>query len=211
MSDKTVSKPYQILASACEYTHEEKRSLFSAILRPVSSRGQAMAELEEIRKSWPGASHYCWAYILGDTEQPQAQAFSDNGEPAGTAGKPILNVLGHRQAGNCLAVVVRVFGGVKLGAGGLVRAYSAAVSQALDSACWQMVTPTAEVLIHTSFAQEERIRHLLSLSGLEPSASDYSDQVSLSVAVPEGELAELRERISEATSGQAQLQLLPEQ
>lgn len=208
MRNKTVTKPFQVLAAPCEFTHEEKRSLFTAVLTPVSSRGQAMVELEEIRNSRPGASHYCWAYILGDAEQPHSQAFNDDGEPGGTAGKPILNVLVHRQAGNCLAVVVRVFGGVKLGAGGLVRAYGAAVSQALDAARWQMVTPAIEVLIHTTFAQEERIRHLLSLSGLEPSGSDYSEHVSLSVTIPESELERVWEQVSAATSGQAQLQIL---
>lgn len=210
MSDKPAPTPYQVLAAPCEFTHEEKRSLFTAILVPVVSRAQAMAALEEIRLSRPGASHYCWAYILGDAEQPQAQAFNDDGEPAGTAGKPILNVLGHRQAGNCLAVVVRVFGGIKLGAGGLVRAYSAAASQALDLAHWQTITPTVEALIYISFALEERIRHLLSQSGLEPSATDYSEQVALKVLIPESELERLWEQISAATSGRAQLKILTE-
>lgn len=210
MSDKTAFKSYQVLAMPCEFTHEEKRSLFTAVLTPAASRDQAMAVLEDIRESRPGASHYCWAYILGDTEQPLGQAFNDDGEPAGTAGKPILNVLGHRRAGNCLAVVVRVFGGVKLGAGGLVRAYGAAVSQALDIAQWQTITPAVEAQIGTSFALEERVRHLLSQSGLEPSATDYSEQVSLLVSIPENDLERLWGQITEATSGQAKLKILSE-
>jgi uncharacterized YigZ family protein len=207
MLDKAASNSYQVLAGPCEYTHEEKRSLFTAVLLPVTSRGQAMEALEELRQSRPGASHYCWAYVLGDAHQPESQAFNDDGEPGGPAGKPILNVLSHRQAGNCLAVVVRVFGGVKLGAGGLVRAYSAAVSHAAERAVWQTLIPTAPALIEADFAWEERIRHCLAQKGFDVERVSYGQGVLLNISVSPAEFTPLADELRQITSGQARITL----
>jgi len=212
MSDKAptntppLQAPYPALARASEAVFEEKRSTFTAILIPVSDRDQAMTALEQIRTERPGASHYCWAYILGPAHQPRSQAFNDDGEPSGTAGKPILHVLTQRDAGDCLAVVVRTFGGVKLGAGGLVRAYGASVSQALDRAQWRQVTPTRPVTIGVDFAHEERVRHSLEQHGIGVVSADYSQQVQLAVQVPESVQPSLRAEIQQLTSGQFQWQ-----
>src|SRR6187431_3116495 len=130
----SIMSTYTILAAAIESTTEEKNSDFLTFLHPVTSRDEAMVHIELYRKKYPDANHVCWAYVIGNTRQPQTQAFSDDGEPSGTAGKPMLHVLTERDVGNSLAVVVRYFGGVKLGAGGLVRAYSAAVSEAVNHA-----------------------------------------------------------------------------
>ncbi|MDQ2077719.1 YigZ family protein [Marinimicrobium sp. ABcell2] len=202
-----ICKPYQVLANSCEYRYEEKRSIFTALLIPVVNREQALAAVADTRRAHPGASHYCWAYILGDSEQPQAQAFSDDGEPAGTAGKPILNVLGHRRAGDCLAVVVRIFGGVKLGSGGLVRAYSQSVSQALDEAQWRLITPASTVSIQVDFAQEERVRHCLTQAGLQVEHADYQQSVRLRVSVPQNQLQGLENSVREVTGGQASMSI----
>jgi len=193
---------YPALASVSEAVLEEKRSTFTAILIPVSDRDQAMAALEQTRLESPGASHYCWAYILGSAKQPRSQAFNDDGEPSGTAGKPMLHVLTQRDAGDCLAIVVRTFGGVKLGAGGLVRAYSASVSQALDLAQWQQVTPTTTVSIGIDFPHEERIRHCLTQRNLVVSSADYSQSVELSIEVPLDQLNTLKAEVQQLTSGQ---------
>src|SRR5690625_3576287 len=117
----TPTTPYRAIARSYQYTLEEKRSLFHTYLFPVQTREQALAHVEQLRIEQPGATHYCWAYLLGPADQPRSQAFNDDGEPSGTAGKPMLHVLTQRGAGDCLAVVVRIFGGIKLGAGGLVR------------------------------------------------------------------------------------------
>ncbi|WP_111641122.1 IMPACT family protein [Marinimicrobium alkaliphilum] len=201
----TASTAYPVLASPCEWTHEEKRSQFIALLEPVTTREQAMAALERIRTERPGASHYCWAYILGPARQPLSQAFSDDGEPGGTAGKPMLNVLAHRDAGDTLAVVVRIFGGVKLGAGGLVRAYGAAVSGALDLAQWRTVTPSTAVTIHIDFAQEAALRHALEQRNLMVESAAYSQRVSLDVAVPMNDIEQLRDIVQTLTAGQGEL------
>lgn len=199
------SKSYQALAAPVEFVHEEKRSTFTAMLYPVESRAQAMAYLEQVKEAHPGASHYCWAYIIGSAEQPVSVAFSDDGEPSGTAGKPMLNVLTHRQAGNCFAVIVRVFGGVKLGAGGLVRAYGAAVSQALDSAQWELVTELIAFRVEVSFALEERVRHRLQQANITVDAAEYGEQVTLFAKAAASILEQLEQDIPQLSSGSAKV------
>ncbi|WP_041521645.1 IMPACT family protein [Gilvimarinus agarilyticus] len=200
-----MSQSYQVLAEPCEYLYEEKRSTFTAVLQPAQEREAALAQLEAIRRERPGASHYCWAYILGSASQPLSMAFSDDGEPGGTAGKPMLSVLEHRLAGDCMAVVVRTFGGTKLGAGGLVRAYGAAVSGALDLAQWRQITPTVPVAIAVGFALEERVRHSLMLRDIAISSVSYSSEVTLVVDVPEQALDTLSSELAELSSGAARV------
>lgn len=198
---------YRAIVYPVQHLFEEKRSTFTAFLYPVISREEAMALLRDVRLAHPGAGHYCWAYIIGDVDQPDAAAFNDDGEPSGTAGKPMLNVLTHRDAGNCLAVVARVFGGIKLGAGGLVRAYSSAVSEALDYADWQDVVAAVEVLIEIPFAEEQRVRHLLASFSLVPAEVNYSSHVSLVVKVPEHQYRDLSEQITAHTAGSAVIKI----
>lgn len=201
MSQSSATPPYQALAKPCRWTLEEKRSLFHTYLFPVQTRSQALQHVEQLRIEQPGASHYCWAYLLGPADQPRGQALNDDGEPAGTAGKPMLHVLTQRGAGDCLAVVVRIFGGIKLGAGGLVRAYGSAVSQALDRAEWHDVTPVTEVTISVAFADEERVRHCVEQLEAAILTVRYEQEVHLDIAVPIGALSDLRERVQHLTSG----------
>jgi|SRR5690554_614078 len=203
-----MSRPYQVLAETCEFMFEEKRSTFTAVLSPAADRETALAQLDALRRERPGASHYCWAYILGAAQQPVSMAFSDDGEPGGTAGKPMLSVLEHRDAGNCMAVVVRTFGGTKLGAGGLVRAYGAAVSGALNLARWSLVTPSIDVSITVSFAFEERVRHCLQLRQIKLTSVDYSSQVCLLACVPEAMVEELTAELGELTSGAVKVSMI---
>ncbi len=194
--------PYRVLADPCQHTLEEKRSLFHTYLFPVQEREQALIHIDQLRREQPGASHYCWAYILGPADQPRSQAFSDDGEPSGTAGKPMLHVLTQRGTGDCLAVIVRIFGGVKLGAGGLVRAYGGAVSRTLDDATWKEITPTTDVLISIDFALEERVRHCAQQRNLTIRDVEYQQQVRLTLGVPQAELNALHDEVQQLTSGQ---------
>lgn len=193
---------YPVLAQPCQGEYLEKRSRFLALLHPVNQREQALQLIESLRQQYPGAAHYCWAYLLGSARQPLSQAFNDDGEPSGTAGKPILHVLTQRDAGDCLAVVVRHFGGIKLGAGGLVRAYGAAVSEALNQAQWRQVTPKVQRRVEVDFALEERVRHCLEQyqAGLDSVA--YSQYVTLTLTLPKNEEASLHTSLQEATNGQ---------
>lgn len=113
---------------------EIKHSRFLAVLRRVDSDTAALAFVEEQRRLYPDARHHCWAFVVGDEPAHRAERSSDDGEPGGTAGVPMLQVLHHRDLVNVAVVVTRWFGGIKLGAGGLVRAYSGAVAVAVDAA-----------------------------------------------------------------------------
>lgn len=176
--------PHTVLSAPVEHSLTEKNSEFLTFLQPIKDREQAMQWVQHYREHYKDASHVCWAYIIGNTRQPQTQAFSDDGEPNGTAGKPMLHVLTERELGNSLAVVVRYFGGVKLGAGGLVRAYSAAVSQATQLATLAAISPQVQLNIRTDFAFEARVRQLLAQYGGELLSTEYQQSVLLSLLLP---------------------------
>ena len=123
---------YKIPAN--QYRHEEiiKRSRFITTLAHASSANEANTFVASIKKEFPDASHNCWAYVAGAPGDTARIGMSDDGEPHGTAGKPMLNVLLHSDIGEIVAVVTRYFGGTKLGSGGLVKAYSGSVKNSLE-------------------------------------------------------------------------------
>ena len=112
---------YTVPAREARFAQEIKRSHFIGVATQVSSSGDAADALDTVKKEFPDATHHCWAYVLGNPKTSWQTRMDDDGEPTGTAGKPILNVLQHKNVGDILLVVVRYFGGTKLGAGGLVR------------------------------------------------------------------------------------------
>lgn len=197
---------YTVLAAAIESTTEEKNSDFLTFLHPVSSREEAMAFIEQYRKKYPDANHVCWAYVIGNTRQPLTQAFSDDGEPSGTAGKPMLHVLTERDAGNSLAVVVRYFGGVKLGAGGLVRAYSAAVSNAVNCADLIVVVPNEQLQITIDFSRETKVRHIVNQYQGQILNVDYAMHVVLDISLPAKEANLFVQQVINETAGDAIIQ-----
>ncbi len=194
---------YTILADAVESATEEKNSEFLTFLHPVESRDEAMVLVDGYRKQYPDANHVCWAYVIGNTRQPQTQAFSDDGEPSGTAGKPMLHVLTEREAGNSLAVVVRYFGGVKLGAGGLVRAYSSAVSAAMNCASLIQVSPKVELSVQVDFARETKIRHIVNQFQGQILAVDYATQVRLNISLEATQAELFAQQVVNETAGSA--------
>jgi uncharacterized YigZ family protein len=153
--------PFQTLAHPTHFCYEEKRSRFLTFIWPITTKEEGFAHFEAIKQEYPDARHHCWAYLLGDPEQALAAGFNDDGEPGGTAGKPMLNVLMQRKVGNVFAVVVRYFGGVKLGAGGLTRAYGQAISGALDAAEFKLVVHREQLIIEVGFSLEQKMRNLL--------------------------------------------------
>ena len=194
---------YTILAAAIESATEEKNSDFLTFLHPVNSREEAMAFIDHYRKTYPDANHVCWAYVIGNTRQPLTQAFSDDGEPSGTAGKPMLHVLTERDVGNSLAVVVRYFGGVKLGAGGLVRAYSAAVSTAVNGAELVAVTPKVQLQIIIDFARETKIRHIVNQHQGQILNVHYAASVTLDISLPVAHAQLFAQQVINETAGDA--------
>lgn len=199
---------YQTIASASQYHFEEKRSEFLAFIFPANSRDSALSHLAYLKDQYPDARHHCWAYLIGYPLQPKMAAFNDDGEPSGTAGKPILHVLTQRGVGDCCAIVVRYFGGVKLGAGGLVRAYGQAVSKALDCAQWVDVIPLSKVLITAPYEDEPHIRHILSQYNGEVINQEYSEVVTILSEVAEVDVYCFTKDIVQITSGKATAKLL---
>ncbi len=184
--------PYPVPAEPVDAEIVITRSRFLAALRPVDTRAAALAELGRIRSAHPDATHHCYAYLVGSPQSGQA-AMSDDGEPSGTAGRPIFSVIGHKAVGDVLIVVTRYFGGIKLGAGGLVRAYSAAA----ESVASRMVVVDKVMLtrmtLHLRFADEQAVRHWCSLHGADVEAVTYGQAVRMTLAVPAAAVAELRE------------------
>lgn len=184
--------PYPVPAGPIDAEIVITRSRFLAALRPVATRAAALAELERIRAAYPDATHHCFAYLVGSPQSGQA-AMSDDGEPSGTAGRPIFSVIGHKAVGDVLIVVTRYFGGVKLGAGGLVRAYSAAAEAAASRMVVVDKVVLARMTLQLPFADEQAVRHWCSLRGAEVEAVEYGQAVRMTLAVPAAALVDLRE------------------
>lgn len=175
-----------------------KKSRFIGCVQPVNSLAQAQQEIALLRAQHPEARHVCFALLL----QGQAR-LSDDGEPSGTAAAPMLNVLQHKELEGVLASVVRYFGGIKLGAGGLVRAYSQAVSQALNDAPLVPIRQLETRSYRAGFEHESLLRRLAEQYDLTIQV-DYQQQVQLTL---EGEAAQLDAwftQASEACSGRLQ-------
>lgn len=182
-----------------------KKSRFICWIYPVESRQEALAQVASLTEQYPDARHHCWAYIAGPPEGATQIAWSDAGEPQGTAGKPILNVLQHHGVGNILAVVVRYFGGIKLGAGGLVRAYSGATQQAMEALSTTTKVATEVLVIELNYDQEPRFKQLMKEYGVELLDSTYGVSVCYTLSVPVSELKLFTERVTSFSKGQLQL------
>ncbi|MFL0803954.1 MAG: YigZ family protein [Agarilytica sp.] len=183
---------YRVPSAPLETEYEVKKSRFITWLNPVENREQAMACLTTAKQRFPDARHHCWAYMIGNPGSPSLVAMSDDGEPSGTAGKPILNVLQHKNVGDIMLIVVRYFGGIKLGAGGLVRAYSSAAQKAMDTVVCKAKIFLTEVELQGNFALEQSIRHWLSEREGEIVSVDYAEQVNIRVTLREGDIATLQ-------------------
>jgi uncharacterized YigZ family protein len=180
-----------------------KKSRFIGCVQPVSGRAQAQQVVGQLRAEHPGAAHVCWALLAGGQS-----AAHDDGEPGGTAGRPMLEVLRHQQLEGVLATVVRYFGGVKLGAGGLVRAYTDAVAQALLQAEKLPLQRTLTFRCRVPYALEGVVRRELQSAGAVLGDAAHGDSVEMAFSVGESHAGALRERLDEA--GQGQLQWLEE-
>ena len=168
-----------------------KKSRFIARIVPVSSRAEVNDAVRQAREDYPDARHHCWAYLLGKPADASSAGMSDDGEPAGTAGKPILNVLQFGQLGDVLVVVIRYFGGVKLGAGGLVRAYSNATVQAIAQAPVVVQRELLQFKAVGDFGSEQALRHYLTGVDGRLLSVAYLEQVTMTVAVSTGSIDSL--------------------
>ena len=181
----------------------EKKSRFIATTEPVATEEEAAAFVERMRKKYWDARHNCYAYVLG--EQGRVQKCSDDGEPSQTAGRPMLDVLLGEGVRNICVVVTRYFGGVLLGTGGLVRAYSGAVQEGLRNSRIIEKCPGRRVDIVTDYAGIGKIQYILAQMKLTAADAQYTERVRVNVMVPEEAVGSLTAQITEGTAGKAQI------
>ncbi|WP_100638531.1 YigZ family protein [Marinobacter salexigens] len=180
-----MKKDYPVPAGYLERETEIKKSRFIARIAPVASRDEVREWLEKAHQDYPDARHICWAYQIGRPGSAAEAAMNDDGEPSGTAGKPILSVIQHKDMGDVLVIVVRYFGGIKLGAGGLVRAYAGAAESVLSEVERVFHKPLNAVDITMGFADEQPLRHWCEVNKVELDSIDYGTSVTARVLVPE--------------------------
>ena len=186
--------PYQDAES--EFT--EKRSRFITHLYKVETEAEARARIEEMKKKYYDARHNCWCYLL---QEGGVVRYSDDGEPQGTAGQPILNVLEREGVQDVLCVVTRYFGGILLGAGGLCRAYTKAAKDALDDAGISELRPWSVLRLDCPYALFERVKlELEKHSGLLRD-TDYSAEIAMTVLLPEPEESAFAAALRELSAG----------
>lgn len=178
-------KDYPVPAGYLERETEVKKSRFIARVAPVSSRDDVKAWLEKARKDHPDARHICWAYQIGRPGAAAEAAMNDDGEPSGTAGKPILSVIQHKDLGDVLVMVIRYFGGIKLGAGGLVRAYAGATEAVLSEVERVIQQPMSRVKVTMTFADEQPLRHWCDQHDAEIDNVGYGAGVTADVSLTE--------------------------
>ena len=176
----------------------EKRSRFIGYCKPVSTQDEAIAFINEIKSKHWDARHNVYAYVIRDEG---VSRYSDDNEPQGTAGIPVLDAIRKRGITDCVVVVTRYFGGVLLGAGGLVRAYSAAAKIAIDAAQEREMTMCSVCSLSCSYTMYGKIPSLVAKYGGSIDESDFADDVSLVFHLPEDELVALNKALSEESSG----------
>lgn len=198
---------YLIPAETTEFSEEIKKSRFITYLQATTGIEQARAFWQQVKQQHPNARHHCWAAVAGRPNDSQQLGFSDDGEPSGTAGKPMLNVLLGSGIGEISAVVVRYYGGIQLGTGGLVRAYGNGVQQALKN------LPTLEKIERQGFGlscdyeQINLVQQLIKLHQVEIWSQQFTQTIELQLGISEEQFAEFSKALNDRSGGS--LKLIP--
>ena len=200
-----MSKFYLTVDGVTENTVEIKRSKFIATLSHVESGEDAEAFVRAVRKRYPDATHNCYAYIAD--ELGNETRFSDDGEPGGTAGQPMLEVLKKRGVVKAAVVVTRYFGGIKLGAGGLVAAYTDSVSEVLDAVGIRRMTECAEVTVECDYSDHSAIESALTRAGALRGEAVYGENVRSVWYAETDKSGELLELVSAKTLGKVRAEI----
>lgn len=182
---------------------EEKKSRFIATTLPISSQEEALEFIEKTKKQYWDARHNCYAYVLGDHHE--IQRFSDDGEPGGTAGKPMLDVLLGENIHNMVVVVTRYFGGTLLGTGGLVRAYSGAVKEGLSNSVIIEKLQGRQLLLQTNYSDLGKVQYLLMNNSIPILSEDYGADVCFEVLVPLELEKNITELLVDGTNGRIEI------
>lgn len=195
---------YIIPAGYGEAEYIDKKSRFIGQVQHAESVSEAMAFVESVRRKHADATHNVWAYVLADGQM----RWSDDGEPGGTSGQPTLNVFRGANVCDVVCVVTRYFGGILLGSGGLVRAYSKAASMAMEAAGRARMAEWQSVAVECSYAHYERLRRLLEGEGAQDMAGDFAEFVTVTCLLPAGVPEQIGGRITDMTAGGARMSVL---
>ena len=198
---------YYIPTASAEAELVEKRSRFIGQVKPVETEEEARAFVEQVKKKHYDARHNCWCYRLRDGG---VERYSDDGEPQGTAGQPMLNVFQREEVTNVVCVVTRYFGGVLLGAGGLVRAYSQSAKDALDAAGVSVVRRWVEAAVPCPYSFFDRVKLEVEAHGGVLGETEYAADVTVHALLPEGQVEAFSARMTELTAGGTEVQILGE-
>ncbi|MGM0578923.1 MAG: IMPACT family protein [Myxococcota bacterium] len=180
-----------------------KGSRFIGRAFPVATADEAMERVEEMRVLFPDARHHCWAWRLGPGED--LFRYHDDGEPNGTGGQPILRQIDGHDLTNVVVIVIRYFGGTKLGTGGLARAYGAAAGAVLDASAVVERRPMCALSVTYGYPDQGAVQAVLHDHGLAPEDASYGARVSLYLRVPVDEADRIRAALRNATAGRAEV------
>jgi uncharacterized YigZ family protein len=200
-------KVFRVPFETAESEFVEKRSRFITHLWPVETEEEAQAHIREMKSKYYDARHNCWCYLLGQN----VQRYSDDGEPQGTAGQPMLKVFERENVTNVCCVVTRYFGGILLGAGGLTRAYSKGAKDALTVAGAATMGLWSCVMIPCSYAAFERVKLEVAAHGGVIDETEYGADITLCVSIMASEVDALQTRLTELSAGTIKLQVLGEE
>ncbi|SFU94725.1 IMPACT family protein [Xenorhabdus koppenhoeferi] len=194
-------KPYLIPAASVSFTEEIKKSRFITLLEHTDGVNEAKLFIQSIKEQYPDARHHCWAFVAGAPDDSRQLGFSDDGEPTGTAGKPMLAQLLGSSLGEITAVSVRYFGGIKLGTGGLVKAYGNGVQQALKLLETKYKVPQKLFQLKCAYSHISMVEQLLQQFSGQIIASDYAENVTLQVSLPATLVGEIGDKLRDLSRG----------
>lgn len=201
---KEIPAPYKIVVQGGEGEIVEKKSRFIATVQPVETEEEAVAFIESMKKKYWDARHNCSAFVLGSKNE--ITRCSDDGEPGGTAGRPMLEVLLGQDVHNVAVVVTRYFGGVLLGTGGLVRAYTKAVQEGLSNSQIATLAYGTRVRIETDYNGIGKLQYILGKAGISILNSEYTDVVNLEVFFLQEQKDGILKEMTEATAGKCKFE-----
>lgn len=192
---------YQIAENNVEHETVVNRSRFICYLSPCTSIEEAKAQVKFLQQLHPQASHHCYAFLTNAANDSLGYGYSDDGEPSGTAGKPMLAVLKGGSIGQVCAVVVRYFGGTKLGTGGLQRAYADSVRQAIVFLQAKTKIAMAAKTLACQYSQVDDVLHIISQVAGQVVEQEYLQQVQFSLLIPEAKLALVTQKLQTLSAG----------
>ena len=206
-----MNQHYPIPAARQRVEEKIRRSRFITTLAPANTVEEARKFIKEVRAEHPTANHNCWAYVVGPPASTAQVGLSDDGEPHGTAGRPMLTVLLHSGVGDVAAVVTRFFGGVKLGKGGLVKAYGGGVKLALASLPRAEKKPKSTLDIVIAYSDVTRFQRMLPEYEAELVSRDFAADARYRLSMPAKHVKLFMARLADLTNGQARVSLLHEE